>query len=63
MKKLWSWIKNVVGWVILIAIAIIGLAAGLIFFSYIIVYILGVLVGVMLLVGFLYLILKLIGFR
>lgn len=63
MRKIWDWIKNVIGWAILLVIAIIGLAAGLIFAGYIMVYVIAVFFGIMLIIGLLYLILKLIGFK
>ena len=63
MRRIWNWFKNVIGWAILIVIAIIGLVAGLIFAGYIIVYGGAVIFGTMLIVFLLYLILKLIGFK
>lgn len=63
MRRIWNWFKNVIGWAILIVIAIIGLVAGLIFTVYIIVYGGAVIFGTMLIVFLLYLILKLIGFK
>jgi hypothetical protein len=62
MKNIWGWVKKIIGYIIIGAMLILGLAAGIIFASYIIVYVLGVLIGVVLLIGLLYLILKLIGY-
>ena len=63
MKNIWGWVKKIIGYIIIGAMLILGLAAGIIFASYIIVYVLGVLIGVVFLIGLLYLILKLIVYK
>jgi len=58
---MFRFLGKILGWVILSVIGIIALISGVIFFGYIILWILGILVGISLFGGLVYLLLKLFG--